>query len=71
MIPKLLGIGARVRRIGIPESKPQKWDAVDAVAEGIDVQSLLAGAIPIGSDQPRQRFEIAEWRARERFTGVP
>src|SRR5690606_19146976 len=67
----LLGIGARVRRISIPENKPQKWDAADAVAEGVDVQSLLANAMPVTNDQPRQPFEITQWRARERFTGEP
>src|SRR5690606_13509828 len=64
-------IGARVRRISIPENKPQKWDAADAVAEGVDVQSLLANAMPVTNDQPRQPFEITQWRARERFTGEP
>src|SRR5690606_41114513 len=71
VIPTLLGIGARVRRISIPENKPQKWDAADAVAEGVDVQSLLANAMPVTNDQPRQPFEITQWRARERFTGEP
>ncbi|MCC6632319.1 MAG: AAA family ATPase, partial [Gammaproteobacteria bacterium] len=71
VIPKLLGIGARVRRISIPENKPQKWDAADAVAEGIDVPALLAEAMPVTNDQPRQPFEIAQWRARDRFTGDP
>jgi DNA primase len=35
--PKLLDIGARVRRIHVPEDKPRKRDAADAVAEGIDI----------------------------------
>ena len=71
VIPKLLGIGARVRRIGMPESKPQKWDAADAVAEGADVQALLTNAVPVTDDHPLQPFEITQWRARERFTGEP
>lgn len=71
VIPKLLAIGARVRRIHVPEDKPQKWDAADAVAERADVHALLAGAMPIINDQPRQPFEITQWRARERFTGEP
>lgn len=71
VIPKLLGIGAQVRRIHVPEDKPQKWDAADAVAEGVDVHTLLAGAMPVASDQPRQPFEIAQWRAGERFSGEP
>ena len=71
VIPKLLGIGARVRRIHVPEDKPQKWDAADAVAEGADVHTLLAGAMRVASDQPRQPLEITQWRACKRFTGEP
>ena len=71
VIPKLLSIDARVRRIHVPEDKPQKWDAADAVTEGIDVQSLLANAMPVTSDQPRRPFDVTQWRARERFTGEP
>jgi 5S rRNA maturation endonuclease (ribonuclease M5) len=41
VIPKLLNIGAKVRRISVPD------------------------------DKPRRPFEIAQWRARERFTGDP
>lgn len=71
LIPKLLSIGAKVERISVPDDKPPKWDAADAVAEGVDVHALLAGAMPITSAQPHQPFEITQWRARERFTGEP
>jgi len=71
VIPKLLSIGAKVERISVPDDKPPKWDAADAVAEGVDVHALLAGAMPITSAQPHQPFEITQWRARERFTGEP
>lgn len=57
VIPKLRGIGARVSRIHVPEDKPQKWDAADAVAEGIDVRALLAGVcrLPAISHANRSR----------------
>jgi hypothetical protein len=71
VIPKLLGVGARVRRIHVPNDKPQKWDAADAVAEGADAPALLISAMPVAKTQPHQPFEIAQWRARERFTGEP
>lgn len=69
--PKLHAIGAEVRRVAIPAGKPCKWDAADAVAEGADVRALLAGAMPVTSDQPRHPFDITQWRARERFIGEP
>jgi hypothetical protein len=63
---------ACVYRYDTPEGKQYRpWDAADAVAEGADVPALLAGAMPVARDQPRQPFEIAQWRARERFTGEP
>jgi 5S rRNA maturation endonuclease (ribonuclease M5) len=69
--PKLLGIGAKVQRIEVPDDKPQKWDAADAMAEGVDVHALLFSAIPVVKYHPRQPFEITQWRACERFTGDP
>ena len=71
VVPNLLGIGARVRRIEVPDDKPQKWDAADAMAEGIDVHALLASAMPVANIHPRQPFDITQWRAYERFTGDP
>ncbi len=71
VIPKLVSIGAKVQRISVPDDKPQKWDAADSVAEGVDVHALLTNAVPVTNDQPRQPFEIAQWRARKRFTGDP
>lgn len=71
VLPKLLSIGARVRRIHVPDDKPTKWDAADAVAEGIDVATLLAGSLPVSNSQPCQAFDITQWRACERFTGDP
>lgn len=79
VIAKLQGIGARVRRVTVPEDKPKKWDAADAVAEGCDVQSLLAASAavaipestPVAGTPPPRHFDITQWRAAERFTGEP
>lgn len=71
VIPRLQHIGARVRRIHVPEDKPQKWDAADAVAEGSDIQALLASATPLSSRKAERHFDITQWRASERFTGDP
>ncbi len=79
VIAKLQGIGARVRRVTVPEDKPKKWDAADAVAEGCDVQSLLAASspapalasAPVSGTPPPRHFDITQWRAAERFTGEP
>jgi len=71
VIPKLLGVGAKVRCISVPADKPNKWDAADAVAEDIDIQALLASATPVSSRKPERHFDITQWRACERFTGDP
>jgi len=71
VIPRLLDIGARVRRIHVPEDKPRKWDAADAVAECIDIQALLASATPLSCRKVERHFDITRWRACERFTGDP
>jgi hypothetical protein len=56
---------ACVYRYDTPEGKQYRpWDAADAVAEGADVPALLAGAMPVARDQPRQPFEIAQFRDR-------
>ena len=69
VIVKLQQIGATVRRVTIPEDKPKKWDAADAVAQGFDVVSLLATASPV-SDAV-QAMDITRWRAADRFIGEP
>jgi 5S rRNA maturation endonuclease (ribonuclease M5) len=71
VIPKLLSIGANVRRIHVPADKPKKWDAADAVAESSDIQALLASATPLSSRKVERYFDITQWRACERFTGDP
>lgn len=71
VIPVLLGIGARVRRIHVPEDKPTKWDAADAVTECLDVETFLSSATAVASNNPSRQFDITQWQACERFTGDP
>ncbi|MTI15125.1 AAA family ATPase [Sansalvadorimonas verongulae] len=43
----------KVRTITIPDNKPEKWDAADALAEGMDCEALLSTAtIPAPPDKP-------------------
>lgn len=68
VIPKLQSIGVRaVRRVPIPSDKPAKWDAADAVAEELDVKTLIAAAQPIATPPSRR---IVDWRAIDRFAGT-
>lgn len=69
VIVKLQQIGATVRRVTIPEDKPKKWNAADAVAQGFDVVSLLATSSPV--TDAVQPMDITRWRAADRFTGQP
>lgn len=69
LIPKLQSIGARaIHRVAIPTDKTAKWDAADAVAEGVDVAALLHAAHPVSRPPSRQ---LADWCAADRFIGEP
>jgi 5S rRNA maturation endonuclease (ribonuclease M5) len=70
VIAKLRSIGAQVRRVTVPRDKPKKWDAADAVAEGFDVDALLAASTRVNRKEGQQ-FDVTQWRAAERFTGEP
>lgn len=72
VIPRLRQIGAKVRRVTVPQDKPKKWDAADAVAEGVDVSALLRSSAPVADDlQHLEAIDISQWRALDRFTGQP
>lgn len=72
MIARLRQIGAKVRRVTVPQDKPKKWDAADAVAEGLDVSALLRSSAPVADGlQPLEAIQISRWRALDRFTGHP
>jgi len=64
VIPRLRQIGAKVRRVTVPQDKPKKWDAADAVAEGFDVPTLLRSSAPVADDlQYLEAIAISQWRA--------
>lgn len=69
VIPKLIHIGAKVREVTVPQDKPKKRDAADAVAEGFDVEGLLRSSRPVAGAV--QSIDIAHWRAADRFIGEP
>ena len=72
VIARLRQIGAKVRRVTMPQDKPKKWDAADAVAEGLDVSALLRSSAPVADDlQHLDAIQISQWRALDRFTGHP
>ena len=46
-------LGCTVRMVTVPEGKPKKWDAADAIEEGFDVHALLRdGQTPQGKRLP-------------------
>ena len=71
VIQKLASIGATVRRVHVPQDKPAKWDAADAVAEGFDVEALLHASQPVADTAAAPALDITRWRAAERFIGQP
>ena len=77
VIPKLQSIGAMVRCVTVPDGRPKKWDAADAVVDGFDVTALLKASARIENsdgvvaEKSNGRFDISLWRAAERFVGQP
>ena len=73
VIQKLMRIGITVRRVSVPQDKPAKWDAADAVAEGFDVESLLRASLPVSgiANTAAPSLDITHWRAADRFSGQP
>lgn len=51
-----------------PEDRPAKWDAADAVAEGLDVAQLIASADRQALRREVAVFSLADWRA-DRYAG--
>ena len=63
--------GAIVLSILIPpEDKPNKWDAADAVNEGMDIQGFLASAKQQAPPQKKRRIAFKDWTF-DRYTGPP
>ena len=73
VIKQLMHIGASVRLVSVPQDKPAKWDAADAVAEGFDVEALLRASQPITgiTNTVAPAIDITRWRAADRFIGQP
>src|SRR5690606_37089529 len=58
----------------IPHHKPEKWDAADAVDEGVDVVKLIEdtlSSITHHHDYTTKDIVIEDWLACERFVGEP
>nr|CRH06060.1 Putative TOPRIM domain protein [Candidatus Magnetococcus massalia] len=53
-----------------PEEKPEKWDAANAVAEGMDVHTFINTAARQGPKTRKRRIRLMEWTL-DRFEGPP
>ena len=60
---------AAVSVLNPPADKPEKWDAADAVAEGMDVQSFIAGAGRQAIRPAKRSLDLADWHAG-RYAGA-
>ena len=54
---------AAVSVLNPPAGKPEKWDAADAVAEGMDIQSFIAGARRQAIRPAKRSLDLADWHA--------
>ncbi len=54
---------AAVSVLNPPADKPEKWDAADAVAEGMDVKSFIAGAQRQAIRPAKRSLDLADWHA--------
>ncbi len=62
---------ASVSVLNPPDNKPEKWDAADAAAEGMDVASFIAAA-PRQAAQPEKiSLELPDWQATRYAGDVP
>ena len=64
------GITASVTLLSIPEDKPDKWDAADAIVDGLDVRDFIASCSKT-EQMPQACFDLSQWRAVDRFAGKP
>lgn len=67
----LAKLGIVTAEITIPPGKPAKWDAADAVSEEIDVVSIIEGARPAESAEPRRgKYQFIDVDELEHVTPV-
>ena len=60
---------ASVSVLNPPADKPEKWDAADAVAEGMDVAAFIAGAGRQAIRPAKRSLDLADWHAG-RYAGA-
>ncbi|MBF0453683.1 MAG: AAA family ATPase [Magnetococcales bacterium] len=53
-----------------PYDKPEKWDAADAVAEGMNLQEFIKSANQQDSPKKKRRINLKEWTF-DRYHGPP
>ncbi len=53
-----------------PADKPEKWDAADAIAEGMDIQAFLNSAQRQEPSHKKRRIRLREWTF-DRYMGPP
>ncbi|ABK43750.1 plasmid and phage DNA primase / plasmid and phage replicative helicase [Magnetococcus marinus MC-1] len=64
---------AGVREVSIltpPEEKPEKWDAADAMAEGMDVRAFIHGTPRQEPQTRKRRIRLMDWTF-DRYDGPP
>lgn len=61
----------KISIIKIPHNKPEKWDAADAVDDGVNIQSFIAGSKKQEIAMPSLGVQLLDWKACERFEGNP
>ena len=62
---------AAVSVLNPPADKPEKWDAADAVAEGMDVKSFIAGAGRQAIRPAKRTLDLADWHATRYADDAP
>lgn len=59
---RLQALGSTVKMIAVPAGKPEKWDAVDCIAEGEDPGTLIAAATSVshGTGSRLKLYSLAD-----------
>ncbi|WP_103654427.1 AAA family ATPase [Agarilytica rhodophyticola] len=62
---------ASVSILEIPKDKPKKWDAADAISEGVDVNEFIKSCRFIEVKKKMASLQLTDWHASDRFKGEP